>query len=318
MHHGHQDRWVHAAGRFILILAGVAASALGQSASSSTILGAGYLYAAPINIAPGQVITIFAVGVGSTLKQPVLAGAGNLPTSLAGISVTIAQATQISAPILEVAGPVTCQNCAAITAITIQIPYELQMPPANGGLEPANVYSVTANGVAGSWNSFNPVPDQVHILTTCDTVLGGAGTPRCPWEVTHANGQLVSTTNPASEGEELVAYAVGLGPTNPAVPTGQAATQPTPTAQTFRLGFNFTADAPPSAPPLSPSQPPSFTGLTPNYPGLYQINFIVPNVPTGLPACAGQGPNLVNTNLTVNVGGVASFDGAEICVSLPD
>jgi uncharacterized protein (TIGR03437 family) len=59
--------------------------------------------------------------------------------------------------------------------------------------------------------------------------------------VTHANGLLVSNTNPASVGEELVAYAVGLGATNPPLPTGQPATQPTATAATFRLAFNFQA-----------------------------------------------------------------------------
>jgi hypothetical protein len=72
---------------------------------------------------------------------------------------------------------------------------------------------VTENGVAGNWTIVNPVPIQVHVLTICDTVLGGSGiaTGRCQWEVTHANGTLVSNTNPASQGEELVAYAVGLG-----------------------------------------------------------------------------------------------------------
>jgi hypothetical protein len=58
----------------------------------------------------------------------------------------------------------------------------------------------------------------VHILTVCDTVVGGGGQPstgRCQWEVTHADGSLVSNASRASVGEELVAYAVGLGATNP-------------------------------------------------------------------------------------------------------
>lgn len=79
------------------------------------------------------------------------------------------------------------------------------------------------------------------------------------------------------------------------------------------MGFNFQADAPPSAPP-SLAPPPVYAGLTPNYPGLYQINFVVPSIPAGLPPC-NQG--LVNTNLTVSVGGQNSFDGVEICVSVP-
>jgi uncharacterized protein (TIGR03437 family) len=308
---------------FVLIATASVVSALGQSANLNTIVGAGYLYPAPISVAPGQVITLFAMGVGSGLRQPVLAGAGSLPTTLGGIGVTIQQGTKIPAPILEVRPAMLC-NANCVTAITIQIPYELYQAPPNGGLVQDVELFVTENGVAGNWKGLNPVPDQVHILTVCDTVIGGYGpfSGGCPWEVTHANGLLVSNENPASAGEALVAYAVGLGATNPAVQTGQRATEPTPTAETFRLGFNFQTDASPSAPPfmgVTPVPPPVplYTGLTPNYPGLYQINFVVPSLPAGLPPCAaGQGPDLVNTNLTVSVGGRTSFDGVAICVSL--
>lgn len=317
---------IRSVARYILAAA-AALSALGQSANPSTITGAGYLYPGPLSVAPGQVITVFATGVGSTLAQPVFAGAGNLPKSLAGISVTIIQQTIIQAPILQVSPATLCPNCGVMTAITIQIPYELYQVPPTGGLGPSLFLFVTENGVAGNWKNLNPVADQVHILTVCDTVIGGSGpsTGRCQWEVTHANGTLVSTDNPASVGEELVAYAVGLGATNPAVPTGQPAMQPAPTVETFRLAFNFGADVLPSAPPPilpgTPSPvlaPPLFAGLTPGYPGLYQINFVVPAAPAGLPPCAtGQGPNLVNTNLAVTVSGTMSFDGVAICVSVP-
>src|ERR1035438_3191286 len=202
--------------RFILSVAAVTISASGQSANpTGAIAGAGYLFPGPISIAPGQVITIFTTGVPSPPAQPVFAGAGNLPTSLAGISVTIVQETEIPARILEVrSGP--CGFCGVITAITIQIPYELQ--PLMAGLGPANGLFVTENGVAGDGIAFNPVPDQLHILTVCDTVIGvadGPSTGRCQWEVTHANGSLVSNTNPASAGEAPIAYARGFGATNP-------------------------------------------------------------------------------------------------------
>jgi uncharacterized protein (TIGR03437 family) len=317
-------RMLRRSNRIILGLAAVAVSALGQSSSPNTIIGAGYLFPAPITVAPGQLITIFAKGVGSTLKQPAFAANSNLPTSLAGMTVTIGQDTNIPARILEVRPAAVCPNCGAMTAITVQIPYELKLPPPDGGLFGGAFAFVTENGVAGNWSVLSPAPDQVHILTVCDTVIGGSGpsTGRCQWEVTHANGTLVSTASPASAGEELVAYAVGLGATNPAVTTGQPATQPTRTAETFRLGFDFRANALPSAPPfpglVSPATP-LYTGLTPGYAGLYQINFVVPDLPPGLPPCySGQGPSFVNTNLTVNVGGQTSFDGAAICVSIPE
>jgi len=307
---------IYSATRLILVAA-VAISASGQFLNpTGAVAGAGYLYPGPINIAPGQVITIFTTGVPSPPSQPVVAGAGALPTSLAGIGVTVSQTTQIPVPVLRVSSG-GCAFCGTITAITIQIPYELQ--PIMLGVGPANGLIVTEKGVAGNGIAFMPVVDQLHILTNCDTILGGNGpsSGRCPWEVTHANGSLVSNTNPASAGEVLIAYAVGLGATNPAMTTGQAATQATPTAQTFRIGFNFTPNAPPSAPP-SLAPPPLYTGLTPNFPGLYQINFVVPDIPAGLSQCYSyQGTNFVNTNLTVSVGGQNSFDGVEICVSVP-
>src|SRR5271154_5875898 len=82
------------------------------------------------------------------------------------------------------------------------------------------------------------------------------------------------------------------------------------------------ADALPSLPQSSQANPaptPLFAVLTLGYSGLYQINFVVPPVPAGLPPCAsGQGPALVKTNLTVSVGGITSFDGVAFCVLVPE
>jgi uncharacterized protein (TIGR03437 family) len=325
--------------RFLLIATATALSALPQDASPSTIIGAGYLFPTPINVAPGQIITVFAAGVGSTLTQPVFAGASNWPTSLAGISVTIQQGTAIPAPIFEVNPLTTCAGCNAITAITIQIPYGLRAACIasltacpNSNVVVLTEFFVTENGVAGTPSALNVLPDQVHLLTVCDTVLSGgfgyAPTSELPCqpEVAHGDGTLVSNMNPAFTGEELVAYAVGLGATNPAIATGQPAAQPTPTTETFQLDFNYHPDALASKPfptnvlPIGYQPPvPLFTGLVPGYPGLYQINFAVPGVPGNLAPCfPGDGPGLVNTNLTVSVWGSSSFDGAAICVSLPE
>jgi uncharacterized protein (TIGR03437 family) len=303
--------------RLILSFAAIAIFGLGQSINpTGAIAGAGYLFPGPLTIAPGEVITIFATGVPSPPTQPVVAGTGRLPTSLAGIGVTIVQDEEIPALVLRVSSG-GCAFCGVITAITIQIRYELQQ--ARLGLGPGTGLWVTDNGVAGNGSAFIPVPDQVHILTDCDTAIGGSGpsSGRCPWEVTHADGSVVSNTNPASADEVLTVYAVGLGATNPQVPTGQPVTRPTPTAETFRMGFDFQPNALPSA-PSSVAPAPLYAGLTPGYPGLYQINFVVPNIPAGLPPCYSyQGTTFVNTNLTVSVGGLNSFDGAEICVSVP-
>jgi uncharacterized protein (TIGR03437 family) len=99
-----------------------------------------------------------------------------------------------------------------------------------------------------------------------------------------ADGVPVSAARPASSGSVLVIYANGLGPVQPATTTGQAA----------------------SADPLSRTQTPPavtvggvpaeiiFSGLTPGFVGLYQINVrLGTNVPAGS-----------ETPLVVTVGGI--------------
>ena len=69
--------------RVMLLAAAAALSVAGQSASPGQVVGAGYVSPTSLKVAPGQIITVFAASVGSTLTQPVSAPAGNLPTSLA-------------------------------------------------------------------------------------------------------------------------------------------------------------------------------------------------------------------------------------------
>jgi len=285
--------------------------AFGQTA---TIAGMGYLYP-PVLVAPGQLITVFLAGNVD----------GDIGATVQGIS----------APVLDVRPGSNCPAaapCSFLTAITIQIPYELNPGCALRNPECLAVLLtqliVTVNGVAGAPLDLTPLGDRVHILTACDTVVPGAsGTaPQnslpCQPLVTHADGSLVTQGSPARGGEELVAYAVGLGFTTPSIPTGQAAPTATPTAETFALDFNFRPNAlatePLSfvAPNLFPADlsVPLFSGLAPGYVGLYQVNFVVPPPPAGALACSG----LVQSNLTVSVGGQFSFDGAGICVTPPE
>jgi uncharacterized protein (TIGR03437 family) len=266
-------------------------------------------------VAPGQLITVFVAGNVQ----------GDIGATVQGLS----------APVLGVRPPSGCAAptiCSSVTGVTIQIPYELQ--PACMFTNPACTFDlvlltqliVTANGVAGAPIDVTPLPDQVHILTACDTVVpGGSGTASfdqlpCAHLVTHANGSLVTAGSPAQGGEEVVAYAVGLGLTIPLVKTGQAAATATPTYDAFRLDFNFRPNALATQPMpllLVPETPqtdiysPLYSGLVPGYAGLYQINFVVPQPPAGVQACSGA----VQSNLTVSVGGQTSFDGAGICVA---
>jgi hypothetical protein len=82
----------------------------------------------------------------------------------------------------------------------------------------------------------------------------------------------------------------------------------------------------PSHPYVSASQSiptPEFVGLTPGQIGLYQINVRIPSPLPTIVVCTGPGAPLqseasyVQTNLTIDIGGIDSFDGAAICVSPP-
>lgn len=141
----------------------------------------------------------------------------------------------------------------------------------------------------------------------------------CPQFIAHADGSLVSVSSPAQAGETLAAYAVGLGQTNPASVTGQIVAKSAPTITTYTLDYNYHPNALPSR-PLPTGPQPNFAGTTPGYVGLYQVNFVVPPVPAGTPPCVDtsklQPPyNVVQSNLTVSIGGQFSFDGARICVA---
>jgi uncharacterized protein (TIGR03437 family) len=272
----------------------------------------GYLYP-PTIVAPGQLITVFLQGNVQ----------GDISATVSGFP----------APALEVHPGSSCLSsalCSFLTAVTVQIPYEFE--PSCFFTNPMCEVElladliVTVNGVAGAPIDLTPAADRVHLLTGCDTVVpGGSGSalynglPRAAL-VTHPDGSPVTLGSPAQGGEEVVAYAVGLGLTTPAVPTGQAANTATPTYETFTLDFNFRPNAlatkpmpPPAIPVLLPTSPyfPLYSGLVPGYVGLYQINFIVPPPPANLQPCSST----VQSNLTVSVGGLASFDGAGICVA---
>ncbi len=331
----------------LVALLAMAAVASGFGQSAAVVTGAGYTLPAPVNLAPGQVLTIYVQGIGSTLTQPVRASGTALPTSLAGISATLQQGSNRPLGILDVrpvstcgspsiagAGlfPQTISNCGRLTAVTLQIPFDI-VTICSACATPASAYAptilwVTESGIDSAVIQLMALSDQIHVLTSCDTFLTSALPPidytglPCSPMVTHADGSLVSFGSPARAGEEIVAYAVGLGATIPALAASQPASTAAPTTIAFTMQFNYLANALPVRP--SGSQAPLFAGATAEATGLYQINFVVPPPPAGTPACAGvaasqlpPGGNVVQSNLTVSIGGTFSFDGAGICVAVP-
>jgi hypothetical protein len=245
-----------------------------------------------------------------------------------------------------------------VGAITLQIPYELSPLPTVSGdftVPPNTELVITAKGTVSKAFSISTFTDALHVLSTCDAfpskqsgsqiiVNGG-----CNSVVTHADGTLVTANSPAKPGETVVIYAYGLGPTTPAVKSGEATPTPAPVlgpaspafVRTVSVQFDFRPNASPSDPyltiqgvisptpitgPVAPA--PTFVGLTPGQVGLYQINLPLPSsfpaiqpcttlsVCTGNPASCPL-PLPIQSNLTIDIGGVSSFDGAAICVQPP-
>jgi uncharacterized protein (TIGR03437 family) len=291
-----------------------------QTTPSDPVIGsAGYSNSLPFPVAPGQLLTVF------LQSAPAASNASAVFWNGADQPMPVLRVDSVPVACTEIASSV----CAQTLAVTVQIPFGIltvcnfcaDPHQAGGGI------AVTVNGQKTPYLPVQPQQDRVHIMTGCDVVVAGASVPTgfgglpCPPIILHADGTLVSETRPASGGEELVAYATGLGQTNPALTTGQPATNSSPTVTSFSLDFNYHPNALASKPlPASVTGfAPLFVGATKGFIGLYQINFVVPAPPAGLRPCVESAATLINgnvvqSNLTVSVGSVFSFDGAGICV----
>lgn len=345
-----------------IFLAAFSGSLLGQVGNRPIVMSASYEYPAALYVAPGQLITLFVSDVPLAIGFTRAPSNADLPTSLAGVSVGMTDRTlqplqALQLPIAEIRPVRTCfftTSPACFTpagAVTVQVPYELRLSSEGVGGATLGVHLENSGELPFSAYAL-VLSDQVHILKALDAVLpisgpglyghcsstevannnaaptNYTGLP-CPPLVTHADGSLVSAKNPAKSGEELVAYAVGLGQTSPPLQTGRIVGAAARTLVNYTLDFNYRRNALPTRPPPVDTEGdrasvprPLYAGATPGYVGLYQVNFVVPPIPPGTPPCAeitGPQPptaNIVYSNLTVSVGGRFSFDGAGICVAV--
>lgn len=294
-------------------------------AQSSGITSAGYSAPAPLVAAPGQIVTLFVQGLTVTLKDPIRAPQGPLPLSLGGITATLTQGPITTpAPIVEV------RASGALTAVTVQIPYELQplcplcLRPV---VSPVQI-AVFENGRGGTPIDIVALGQNIHILTACDVAVPGfqAAPPAfhgipCQPLVTHVDGSLVTANQPARANETLVAYAFGLGATDPPTATGQVPSEAR-TASPLSLFYDFRVNAGVTRATTAVNAiAPVYAGLVPGYPGLYQINFPVLGPTVALTPCTPGGlgsyvaPDSVQSNLTVSFGSAFSVDAAAICVA---
>jgi uncharacterized protein (TIGR03437 family) len=295
--------------------------------SAPVLLSTGNVNPFPPLVAPGQVLTLFVES--GTILAPVTPSAVSAIFSAGG--------TDQPMPILAAGQANTGCNasamapCPQVLAVTVQVPFGIPVmcPLCATAFVVNESIAVSVNGVATTNVMVQAYQDQVHFLTSCDVIIAGASSPSplnfglpCSPMITHADGTVVSNIRPAQAGEELVAYATGLGQTSPALTTGQPPAASSPTLTVFGIDFNYRANALATKPGAAgaPVASPVFTGATKGYVGLYQINFIVPPPPAGLQPCVDNASDIVaggsttQSNLTVSVGSGISFDGAGICV----
>src|SRR6202034_715709 len=84
-----------------------------------------------------------------------------------------------------------------------------------------------------------------------------------------SDGTLVTSSHPAQKGEVVVVYMTGFGGVSPPVQTGTAPTGAAAATYCY-------------SPPTAPLGNILYAGVTPGYPGLYQVNLQVsPSIPSG-------------------------------------
>jgi uncharacterized protein (TIGR03437 family) len=225
----------------------------------------------PGAISPGEIISIFGNNIGPITPASgtgfQLTAAGTVPTTLAGVTVTI---NNVKAPLIFV-GPVQ------INAI---VPYEV------AGQSTASLV-VSLNSATSTGTTVQVVPTAPSIFTLSQTGSGQGA-------ILNQNGSVNGTTNPAAKGSIIQIFGTGEGQLVPRVQTGclsgPALPLPTPVAAPVTVTIGG-----------QPATPVTYAGEAPNLVcGVIQINA---TIPTNI----GSGPQTVvvtigsSTNVQQNV-----------------
>jgi uncharacterized protein (TIGR03437 family) len=216
----------------------VGANAAAPALNSGGILnGASFAPAAPL--APGSIISVFGANLASS---PAGASSLPLPKTLAGASL---QVGGLDVPLFYSSGG----------QVNAQLPFELAL-----NTRPQLI-------VKGA--SFVTVPETITVAAARPGIFTTTQDGKGQGVIVDVANRLVDASNPAKAGDVVVVYCTGLGATDPAVRSGEAA--PAPPAPLARVVTPVTV--------AIGGQPAAvqFAGLTPGYAGLYQVNVQVPS-----------------------------------------
>ncbi len=297
----------------LFLLAALAASGTAHAQTGITVAASGYRNPGDsIIAAPGQILTVSVYGIAARIPDPIFPISVNgFPTELKGISVDFVQ------------GPVTVQlqirgiqqsacpasgTCSPATTLTLQVPYELNPDSSSQA-----ALRVKEGGAVVSKVVLNSVTDNVHVINTCDqtgiflSLAYGVPPDTCAPMVMHAQGTLVSSSAPASTGETLVVWAYGLGAIEHPIPEPCCFTpdQLPLAVQPFNANLSYVDLGGFPLKRLGQSVP-SYVGMVGA--GLYQVQFVVPPLPSDMSPCSRRSGNLL-----VQISGPNSADVARIC-----
>jgi hypothetical protein len=284
-----------------------------------TLAGTGYNTPHIAPAAAGQLFVVSLFGIKTNIQSPQITTPGpqGWPNSIDGVSVDLLQGNPPATTPVEIRAiqQAQCPNpeaCSPVTSITVQIPCSLDTSSGFPELR------ISEQGTPVGGIILQPVSDTVHMLNTCDTtqiyISAAMSAPQdvC-FPVVLDCGKLVSLYNLAQAGDEAAMWLYGLGSiTNPTGPCCSSPDQLSKPINQFQLNFDFrpNAAASPAVAGFGVTASPLFAAYAGA--GTYQINFTVPPIPPGTPACDGT---VVTSNLTVTVSGPNSFDAAKVCVS---
>ncbi len=174
----------------------------------------------------------------------------NAPTSLSGTTVTVGGLNAF----IDYISP---------SQVNAQVPQSV----LSGAQQ---VVATTAEGASTAY-SINVAATEPGLLAPASFVVNGKQNIVALFEdgVTYAlpPGAIPGLASQrATPGETITIYGVGFGPVIPNIPAGQIVQQSNTLADSFQVSFG-------GSPAVL-----SYSGLAPNFVGLYQFNIVVPNV----------------------------------------
>jgi uncharacterized protein (TIGR03437 family) len=209
-------------------------------------------------LAPGSLFSIFGSRLSSQTAQALTIP---LSSSLGGVTVQfINGSTTIDAPMLYVQPD---GSTAATSQINAQVPWELVAP---GATATVNVV-VSHDGVSSAPTPVTIGPFSPGVFASGNLAVAVNLDGTLVWAAGTVAGV---TTHAAKPGDTIIVYATGLGAVTPTVADGAASLDAL--RQTLTQPVVLVGGLPAQV---------QFSGLSPQFVGVNQLNIVIPNVPPG-------------------------------------